>query len=209
MKLERTASGLVIHSALEYDLRLWLRTRGRERALRTRMLELVRLTPGESVLDVGCATGSLAIAAKRRLGDESVVHGIEPSPAMVRRARRKASRARLDVTFEEGTAQDLPYADGAFDVVTSTLVLHQLPHDAWRPSLAEMRRVLRADGRLLLVDISTDSDGGGPTPHSHGHFDLERLLPLIGDVGLDVVERGPVAFALRRFDRLRYVVATA
>jgi ubiquinone/menaquinone biosynthesis C-methylase UbiE len=209
VKLERTASGLVIHSALEYDLRLWLRTRGRERGLRRRMLELARLAPGESLLDVGSATGSLAIEAKRRVGPDGPVHGIEPSSAMLRRARRKAARARVDVTFEEGTAQELPYDDRAFDVVTSTLVLHQLPHDAWRPSLAEMRRVLKPNGgRLLLVDISTEA-GSGPTPHAHGHFDLERLIPLIRDVGLEVVEHGPVAFSLARFERLRYVLAAA
>lgn len=207
MKLERTPSGLVIHSAREYDLRLWLRTRGRERAFRERLVELARLRPGESVLDVGCATGSLALAAKRLVGTSGSVHGVEPSPAMVARARRKAARARLDVTFAIGTAQALPFADETFDAVTCTLVLHQLGHDSWRPALAEMRRVLRAGGRLLLVDITTDPDGG-PTPHSHGHFDLERLTPLVADAGFQISEHGPLPFELRRFDRLGFVLGT-
>ena len=208
MKLERTQSGLVIHSAFEYDLRMWVRTRGRERAFRERLLEPAELADGESLLDVGSATGSLALAAKRRVGRDGAVHGIEPSAAMVARARRKARRARLDVSFVEGSAQHLPHPNGAFDIVTCTLVLHQLPHDSWRPSLAEMRRVLRPDGRLLLVDISSDPHGE-PTPHSHGHVDLARLEPLLADVGFCISDRGPVRFPLRRFDRLRYVLAVA
>ena len=210
MKLERTPSGLVIHSPFAYDLRLWLRTRGRERGFRKALVELARIAPGGSVLDIGSATGSLALAAKRRVGPSGSVHGVEPSPAMVAWARRKAARAGLEVTFREGTAQALPYADGSFDVVTTTLVLHQLPHDSWRPALSEMRRVLEGGGRLLLVDLSMGEPGtGGSTPHSHGHFDLDRLLPLVEQSGFEVTERGPVPFALRRFERLGYVIAAA
>jgi ubiquinone/menaquinone biosynthesis C-methylase UbiE len=207
VKLESTATGLVIHSPVGYDLRFWLRTRGRERAFRKRLVGIARLEPGESVLDIGCATGSLALAAKRRVGETGVVHGIEPSPAMLARARRRAARARLPVTFHEAVAQELPFADGTFDAVLCTLVLHQLPHDSWRPALEEMRRVLRLGARLLLVDISTD--GSRSTPHSHGHFDLERLAPLVTRAGFAVSESGPVEFRLRRFDRLRYFLATA
>jgi ubiquinone/menaquinone biosynthesis C-methylase UbiE len=208
VKLERTGSGLVIHSAREYDLRFWLRTRGRERAFRERLVDLARLAPGESVLDVGCGTGSLVLAAKRRVGPPGSVHGIEPSAAMVERARRKAARARLDVDVRTGVAQDLPYHDGSFDAVLCTLTLHQLHHDAWRPVLREMHRVLRPGGRLLLVDI-TAGDGNARTPHSHGHFDLTRLAPLVEAAGLTIAEQGPVAFPLRRFDALHHVLATA
>jgi ubiquinone/menaquinone biosynthesis C-methylase UbiE len=208
VKLERTESGLVIHSAREYDLRFWARARGRERAFREHLVDLARLERGESVLDVGCATGSLALAAKRRVGPTGSVRGIEPSPAMVARARRKAARARLEVVFDVGIAQELPCDDAAFDAVTCTLVLHQLHYDAWRPALGEMRRVLRPGGRLLLVDITT-SDGAARTPHSHGHFDLARLVPLVEAAGLTIAGQGPVAFPLRRFDTLLHVLATA
>jgi ubiquinone/menaquinone biosynthesis C-methylase UbiE len=208
VKLERTEAGLVIHSPFEYDLRLWRQTRGRHRALRRHLVDLAHLQPGESVLDIGSATGSLALAAKRRVGRAGAVHGIEPSPAMVAYARRKVALLRAAVVFDVGTAQQLPYADGSFEVVTCTLVLHQLGHDAWRPSLAEMRRVLVPGGRVLLVDISVDPTAG-PTPHSHGHFDLDRLDPLLDAVGFRIAERGPVEFPLRRFDRLRYILAIA
>jgi ubiquinone/menaquinone biosynthesis C-methylase UbiE len=207
VRLERTGAGLVIHSAREYDLRFWLRARGRERAFRERLVELARLVPGESVLDVGCATGGLALAAKRRVGPTGAVAGIDPSPSMVARARRKAARARLEVAFDVGVAQDLSYADRTFDAATCTLVLHQLHHDAWRIALSELHRALRPGGRMLLVDITTSEDGSR-TPHSHGHFDLARLVPLVEASGFTIVAQGPVSFPLRRFDSLHHVLAT-
>ena len=56
---------------------------------------LARVEPGEAVLDIGCGTGSLAIAAKRRVGPSGLVHGIDASPEMIVRARKKASRAGI------------------------------------------------------------------------------------------------------------------
>ena len=71
-------SGLVLHGAARYDLTVWLMTLGRERALRERILNPARLERGDVVVDVGCGTGTLAIAAKRRLGSGNVF-GIDAS----------------------------------------------------------------------------------------------------------------------------------
>ena len=60
--------GLVIHWAARYDLLAWLLTGGRERAFRERLIELAGLGPGDSVLDIGCGTGTLAIAATPHVG---------------------------------------------------------------------------------------------------------------------------------------------
>jgi ubiquinone/menaquinone biosynthesis C-methylase UbiE len=77
-------------SPLRYDLMLWVASRGRERVFRERQVDLARIAPGEAVLDVGCGTGSLAIAAARRVGERGAVHGVDPSAELLARARKKA-----------------------------------------------------------------------------------------------------------------------
>lgn len=206
--------GLVIHAAFRYDVRLWLMARGRESRLREEMVDRARLAPGEAVLDVGCGTGTLAIAAARKVGPSGEVHGIDPSPEMVGRARRKARRAGAAITFEVGVAQALPYPDARFDAVLSTFVLHQLPHEALRDAIREVRRVLRPGGRVLLVDIG-GVQGDRRTVHvrraaQHGShvFDLDAVVPHLDALGLRPVASGDVAFRLSRFERVRYVLAT-
>src|SRR5579863_8391260 len=76
-------SGLVLHKAAIYDLTLWLLSLGREGAFRERVLRLARLSPGEQVLDVGCGTGTLAIAAKRHVGATGSVCGVDASSEMI------------------------------------------------------------------------------------------------------------------------------
>src|SRR5690348_10193613 len=77
--LTPSTTGRVLHSAALYDLLLWLVTLGRERGFREKVLRLAHLEPGQSVLDVGCGTGTLAIAAKRHVGPTGRVHGIDAS----------------------------------------------------------------------------------------------------------------------------------
>jgi len=110
-------TGVVLHSAAAYDLLLWLLTFGRERAFREAMLRFAHIKMGESVLDVGCGTGSLAIAAKRQVGTNGDVYGVDASEEMIARAKKKARKAGVEVAFKKGFAQSLPFADAQFDVV--------------------------------------------------------------------------------------------
>src|SRR5262249_10309215 len=111
----QNAAGLVIHSAALYDGLVWVMTWGRERAFREKLLHFAGLLPGEPSLAVGCGTGSLAIAAKMQVGPAGKVYGIDASPEMLARARKKARKAGVEITFEQAPAQALPFPDAQFD----------------------------------------------------------------------------------------------
>lgn len=188
--------GLTLHNAARYDLLVWLMTLGRVQAFRDRMLRFARLRRGETVLDVGCGTGSLAIAAKRQVGTEGEVYGLDASPEMIARAQNKARRAGVDVEFKNALAQLLPFPDARFDVVLTTLMLHHLSSKARQELAREIRRILKPGGRVLAIDF------GGTEPDTkalinrfhrrHGHVELKKIIALLDDAGMNVTASGPV-----------------
>ncbi len=206
--------GKVIHSARAYDLLVWVLTLGRERRFRERLVRLARVAPGDSVLDVGCGTGALAIAAKAQVGSGGLVFGVDPSPEMLARARRKAAKAGVDVRFETATLQGLPVPDASFDAVLSSLMLHHLSEEGRRRGIREIRRVLKPGGTFLAVDLG---HGGKGAQHGmlhrlrgHAHFDLDELTPLLESEALQVAERGPVdTSGVVGLSNLRFILARA
>ena len=198
--------GLTLHAPMLYDLSLWLLTLGREHRFREKLLALAELKPGEAVLDVGCGTGSLTLAAKRQVG-AGQVFGIDASPEMLGRAERKARKAGLDAGFRQAPAQALPFADASFDVVLSSLMLHHLPRDSRRQCATEMRRVLGPGGRVLAVDFAGPAGGqAGHFSHFHRHggVSLDDLIALFWDAGFKIADSGGTGFA-----DLRFVLATS
>jgi ubiquinone/menaquinone biosynthesis C-methylase UbiE len=188
-------TGHVVHWAARYDAIVWLFTLGRERAFRERLISLARLRPGEAVLDIGCGTGTLAIAARQHVGPSGNVHGIDAAVEMIDRAKRKARRAGVDVTFEAGVVEALPYPDAHFDVVLSTLMLHHLPRKAREDCAREIRRVLKPGGRVLIVDFGTTPRGKKSLIghfHRHGHVDLGDIVKVLVAAGLSIAESGAV-----------------
>src|SRR5919198_6736189 len=91
-------AGRVLHGARWYDLFGTVISFGRDKAIRETLIELAAPAPGEKVLDVGCGTGTLALAINSRVGTGEV-HGIDASPDMIQVAKQKASKARADVDF--------------------------------------------------------------------------------------------------------------
>jgi len=203
-------SGRVLRNALRYDLLLWLITFGKERRFREQVLDLVALVPGESVLDVGCGTGTMAIAAKRRVGKSGCIYGVDASLEMITWADRKARKARVDVTFKNGLAEALPFPDARFDVVLSTIMLHHFPSKARRQAVDEMRRVLKPGGRILVVDFEGDAEQN--TKHlfktfhrrRHGHVKARDVVEIIGEAGFNIVDSGAVGIG-----DLHFTIATA
>src|SRR5687768_18421673 len=87
---ERRTTGHVLHWAAHYDLLIWLVTLGSERRFGERLLQPARLKPGESVRDVGCGSGTLAIEARQHVGLVASAHGDDAAYATISRAPRKA-----------------------------------------------------------------------------------------------------------------------
>jgi ubiquinone/menaquinone biosynthesis C-methylase UbiE len=187
----------LIHWALAYGISVWMISLGTARAFRGKLVEPARLTPGESVLDVGCGTGTIAIAAKRRVGSANKVNGIDPSPEMIARARKKTLKAGVEVVFETAVAESLPFPEATFDAVLSTAMLHHLPNQEARcQCIHESRRVLRPGGRPLAVDLRASQIKIGACLL---HFDLREVVPLLSEVGLITLESRSVGVRSLRF----------
>lgn len=125
---------------------------GFSRALRP-LVAQAELEPDHSVLDIGCGTGTLAILIKR-LHPTVNVTGVDPDSRALARAWRKASRARVTVTFDRGFADAMQYPDATFDRVFSSMMLHHVPKEEKPKVLAEVRRVLKPGGRLEFLDFA-------------------------------------------------------
>lgn len=151
---------------------------GRRRATFQALIAAAGVQPGQRVLDVGCGTGYLARLLAQAVGPEGLVVGIDPSPAMIAYATRKAGRAR-NCQFQVGRAESLDFPAEHFDVVMSSLMLHHLPEDLRVPALREMRRVLRPGGKLLVAEAQIPRHGLGwrLLARMHGYDRMARLVP--------------------------------
>ena len=194
--------GRVIHWVGLYDLLGTKMRKGRDT-----LLGLAAPQPGEAVLDVGSGTGTLALATAASVGTATVT-GIDPSPEMVQRARRKATKAGRSVAFEVGVVEDLPFADETFDLVTSSLMWHHLPTEIRSAALAEVRRVLRPGGRFVLMDFARESHSPGGhllslLGHGRGPATADGLVARLAEAGFVDTEVMPT-----RHTKLAFVRAT-
>jgi ubiquinone/menaquinone biosynthesis C-methylase UbiE len=198
--------GRVLHWAAGYDLLVWLLTHRSDRVFREQLIGLAHLAAGESVLDIGCGTGTLAIVAKGHVGATGKVFGIDASPAMIARATSKAAKTGIDVAFKTAVAEALPFPEAQFDVVVSTLMLHHLPRKVRQQCAREIRRVLKPQGRVLVVDFAHAEPKSGFLAHfhRHGHVDPRDIVALLEEAQLRRIESGPVGIS-----SLHFVLAAA
>lgn len=151
-----------------YDLMNRLMTVGLDRRWRRETVRGV-VRPGDRVLDACCGTGDLAIEAARAGGR---VTGLDFSPAMLERARRKAP----ELDWIEGDVLALPFEDASFDAATVGFGIRNVAD--LDGALAEVARVVRPGGRLGCLEITQPR--GVLRPFFHLWFD--RLVPLAGKV---------------------------
>jgi len=127
---------------------------------------ILALQPGEHVLDIGSGPGFLAAEMAAEVGPDGRVHGIDSSEVMLASARRREA----PVEYGTGDALALPFPDEQFDVAVCTQVYEYVEDIA--AALTEARRVLRAGGRLLVLDTDWDSI----VWHSGDRARMERVL---------------------------------
>ncbi len=147
-------TGAILHQASQYDLHTGLLGLGTNGPNSRMVIELAKVKPGDSVLDVGCGTGSLTLTAQSYAGPSGKVYGIDASPEMIEVAKKKASHSELPVVFEVGLIEQWAFPDATFDVVISRLAMHHLPDDLKRRGVAEILRVLKPGGHLLIADFN-------------------------------------------------------
>ena len=133
---------------------------GADRA-RKKLFDQASVQPHHRVLDIGCGTGTFAVAIKGWLPDVEII-GLDPDPKALDRSRRKAVRAGVSIPFDQGFANALPYSDASFDRIFSCLMFHHLPHGAKLATMREVRRVLKPAGSLHLLDFEQE----GPRSHN-------------------------------------------
>ena len=109
------------------------------------------LTP-KRIIEVGCGTAELTCALARRFPSAEVV-GLDIDPEILAIARKKVEREHLNVQLVPASAESMPFPDGHFDLVVSSLMLHHLDSSTKERALREWKRVLAPGGTLLLVDF--------------------------------------------------------
>jgi ubiquinone/menaquinone biosynthesis C-methylase UbiE len=160
------------------------------------LVEQAGLRPDFKVLDVGCGTGTLAVAIKARHPAADVV-ALDPDPKALARAQRKATRAGVSIQFDRGFSDALPYERGVFDRVFSSMMFHHLRRSERETTLREIHRVLKPGGRLEFLDlVSTGARGQGflarllHPPKQLDHNADARLLDLMSRAGFTPVRLG-------------------
>lgn len=146
------AAGRFAPTAL-YDSGVALLTR--EAVWRSELLRRLSPPPGESILDVGCGTGTLAILLKQA-EPEARITGVDPDPEVLSIARSKAEAAGVEIEWRQGFAHDAA-SFGVFDKVVSSLVFHQVPMDGKRSGIAAMFAAARPGGLICIADYANQS----------------------------------------------------
>ncbi len=197
--------GKTLHWAGEYDFMTSLLGMGVNARNSKMVVELAGIKPGDAVLDVACGSGNLTLTARKYAGQGGKVYGIDASPEMIAVAKKKAAKAGDGVTFQVGLAEKLDFPEANFDVVISRLAIHHLPDDLKKQAFAEILRVLRPGGRVLIADFVQPSNhvlnhltGAlvGPTMMQVNTWSLPPMLTAAGFVD---VKSGPTKSSFLAF----------
>ena len=168
----------------------------RDKRYKSRLIEQAQIQPGMRVMDLGCGTGTLAIMAKQAQPNADVV-GLDADPEMLKVALAKKDQEKLDVKFDVGFTNALPYPDASFDRVLSSIMIHHLKTPDKEKTAREIYRVLKPGGRLHVIDFGKPSTFYGKLlgPFLHkfeeANDNIDGKLPVMfREAGLKVQEKG-------------------
>ena len=170
----RRVRGVFDSVAQKYDLMNDLLSGGLHRVWKAYTVAVANLRPGDRVLDIAGGTGDLARAFAPRVGERGVVVHTDINESMLRVGRDRLLDGGLALPTTVCDAERLPFADGAFDLVSVAFGLRNMTHK--ERALAEMCRVLRPGGRLLVLEFSQPAE---PLRKPYDFYSF-KLMPLIG-----------------------------
>jgi demethylmenaquinone methyltransferase/2-methoxy-6-polyprenyl-1,4-benzoquinol methylase len=182
-----------------YDPLNSVMTAGLHHKWRRRAVDLAAVGPGSRVLDVATGTGDLAIELAARVAPGGEVVGSDFSENMLELARAKAP----GIAFEQGNALDLPYDDDRFDAATVGFGARNFSD--LEKGLAEMARVVRPGGRVVVLEITTPTKP--PLSTFYGVW-FDRVVPVLGRLGGDSDAYTYLPSSVRRFPGPRELAAT-
>jgi demethylmenaquinone methyltransferase/2-methoxy-6-polyprenyl-1,4-benzoquinol methylase len=173
-----------------YDLMNSVMTAGLHHRWRARAADLAALSPGGTALDVACGTGDLAVELARRVGPAGRIVGSDFSEPMLERARRKSTA----VEWQWANALALPYPDGQFDAATVGFGARNFS-DLDR-GLAEMVRVVRSGGRVVVLEITVPQR---PPLSTFFSIWFDRVIPALGSLAGDPDAYAYLPSSVKRF----------
>jgi demethylmenaquinone methyltransferase / 2-methoxy-6-polyprenyl-1,4-benzoquinol methylase len=185
-----------------YDAMNSAMTAGLHHQWRERAVDRAEVQPGSDALDVCCGTGDLALELRRRIGPDGRVVGCDFSQPMLDLARRKSGEQGLPVEFGWADALDLPYGDASFDAVTVGFGARNLAD--LDQGLAEMARVLRPAGRLVILEITRPRRE--PLAAFYSLW-FDRIVPVLGTLAGDSDAYSYLPDSVRGFPEPRELAA--